>query len=250
MQSRPLSSTEVIPARFPTTRWTQVRRAGEPSHPHHERGWEWLAAHYWYPLYTFARRTGRDREQAADLTQSFFPWLLESDLPAVAAPERGRFRSLLLTAFKHHLGREARRERSLKRGGVESPVPLDAAFAEHRYCAEPSDLASPDKLYERRWALDLIQRALDRLEAEVSVRGRPALFAQLKATLLDDGSEATHAELAARLGMSEGAVKAAVHRLRQRFRALVRDEVAATVQRAEDVDDELRHIQAILSGGC
>lgn len=248
MKPLPPVPVETIPDGFPTTRWTEVWRAGNRSHPANARGWEWVAGKYWYPLYACARRTGLNPDEAADLTQEFFAWMIESALPAAATPERGRFRSLLLTAFKNRLGMGLRRQKSLKRGGGRSPISLDAPFAEERYRAEPADLASPDRLFERRWTLDLIQRALDRLEAEVNARRQPALFARLKATLLDGCSESRYDELAVRLGMSEGAVKAAVHRLRERFRALVREEVADAVPDAGEIEEELRRIRTVLSG--
>lgn len=273
MPSPPPDQVPPRSARFPTTRWTQVFHASQAAHPHHARGWDWLAANYWYPLYAYARRSGLGPEDAADRTQDFFAWLIESDLPATATPARGRFCSLLLTAFKHRLGMEARRGRSLKRGGGRTPVPLDSLLAEERYRLEPADPASPDKLSERRWGLDLIQRALDRLESEVNARGKPALFHELKAALLERppqtgaplapanpkadsvvgqvsrlaGENAGYAGLAARLGMTEGAVKAAAHRLRLRFRALVREEVAATLPTDGNLDDELHFLQAILA---
>jgi RNA polymerase sigma factor (sigma-70 family) len=234
---------------FPTTHWSEVRNAGEPEHPGNARGWEWMAAHYWYPLYAYARRAGRDPEEAADLTQEFFAWLLEGNLLAVAAPERGRFRALLVTAFKNHLGMEARRRQSIKRGGRERIVPLDLALGEDRYRTEPANVASPDRLFERRWALDLIERALTTLEAEVNARGRPTLFARLKGSLLADRPETVHAETAAQLGMSESALKTAVYRMRQRFRSLVRMEIAATLLDPAELDDELRYIRTVLAGG-
>jgi RNA polymerase sigma-70 factor (ECF subfamily) len=209
-----------------------------------------MAVHYWYPLYAYARRAGRGPEEAADLTQDFFAWLLEGNLLTAAAPERGRFRALLVTVFKNHLGMEVRRRQSVKRGGRARIVPLDLAQGEDRYGAEPASVASADRLFERRWALDLIERALNALEAEVNSRGRPMLFTELKGSLLDDSWQTVRAETAAQLGMSEGALKTAVHRLRQRFRALVRAEIAATVLNHEEVEDELRHIRMVLGGGC
>ncbi len=174
--------------------------------------------------------------------------LLSGDLVAGATPRRGKFRTLLLTSFKNFLSMQGRRQMAQKRGGGQITVSLDDDGAESLYQLEPADLETPDVLFERRWALQRLERALDRLETEVAARANPHLFVRLKKFLVGEEDVGTCAEIGAEFGMSEGAVKAAVHRLRQRYRTLVREEIAATVLSPSEVDEELRHVLKVLIG--
>ena len=233
---------------FATTRWSVVLRAGDAAQ-------DAQAAHdalsalcraYWYPLYAFVRRTGKGAHDAQDLTQEFFARLVEKDWLAGVVPERGRFRSWLLAAMKHFLAKEWRDAHREKRGGAVEFVPLDAVSAEERYAREPRDQVTAEQIYDRRWALDLLDRGLARLEAEFRAAGKEAQFAALKFSLT--GEKVALAEVAAQLGSSEGAVKVAVHRLRERYREIIREEIAETVARPDDVDAELAELFAALRG--
>lgn len=209
---------------------------------------EALCRAYWYPLYAFARRQGRGPEDAQDLTQDFFSRFLERDSIALASPERGRFRSFLLTCFKRFSAESWRRATRQKRGGRQAPMSLDAASAEERYALEPKDEQSPDRLFERRWAETLLERAVGRLRQDYESTGRTAVYLQLQQFLWGREASISYADMGQRLGMAEGAVKVAVHRLRQRFRDVLHEEVANTVASPEDVADELRHLMTIFSG--
>jgi RNA polymerase sigma factor (sigma-70 family) len=232
---------------FNSTHWSLVLAAGLEQHPRRNEGWEYLAREYWYPLYVFARRSGQTADAATDLTQGFFAELLQGDLISRADPARGRFRSLLLTSFKNYLRMEHRAARAEKRGGSESPVPLDTVAAEGCYISEPEGEWNPEELFERRWVFQLLERTLDRLTMEFATGPRAALFARLQASLMGDRAGGSYAEIANEFAMTEGAVKAAVHRLRQRFRSLLREEVAATVRSAADIEEELQHIAQAVS---
>jgi RNA polymerase sigma-70 factor (ECF subfamily) len=206
-----------------------------------------ICREYWYPLYAFVRRTGKSEPDAQDLTQEFFARLLEKGWLASVEPERGRFRCWLLAAMKHFLAKEWRDARREKRGGRLELVALDALSPEERYAREPADHLTADQLYDRRLALDLLERGLARLELEAVSPEKKAQFAALKFSLT--GERIPLADVAARLHMSEGAVKVAIHRLRERYRALIRAEIAETVQNPEDVDSELAELFAALRTG-
>ncbi len=226
---------------FLTTRWSLVLSAGRGES---REALESLCTSYWYPLYAFARRKGEPHERAADLVQGFFVVLLERrDLDGLA-PERGRFRSFLLVALSHHMSNERDRERAQKRGG--DVVKLSLADADTRYGLEPSHDASPEALFERQWALQVLERTFERLAGEHDAPEKRALFDALKSEL-QGASELTYADIAARLGTTEGAVNSAAHRLRKRWRELLRAEVAGTLSDPDDVDDELRGLFAALS---
>jgi RNA polymerase sigma factor (sigma-70 family) len=201
-----------------------------------------LCETYWFPLYGYLRSRGHDAEDAQDLTQAFFTRLLEKHAISQADPARGRFRSFLLASLKHFAANERERNSAGKRGGGIPAVSLGVVDAEGRYQLEASSDETPDRIFDRRWASTLLARALSRLDAETSESGRRPLFEGLRIYLTGDQPELSYAETATRLGMSEGAVKVAVHRLRRKFRDLVRDEIAQTVAAPEDVDDELRHL--------
>ncbi|HEY2615044.1 MAG TPA: sigma-70 family RNA polymerase sigma factor, partial [Chthoniobacterales bacterium] len=211
-----------------------------------EAALEKLCRTYWWPLYGFVRRQGHSPEQAQDLTQGFFAMLLErKDFESVRR-EKGRLRSYLLVALKNFLAKAHRREMAVKRGEGQSLVPLDELLARERADLLPADTLSADKIYERRWALTLLEQVLARLEEEYRTAGNAPLFQQLKELLADEPGRASQADIAAKLGMTENAVKQAFHRLRQRYRALLHEEIAHTVAAPGDVEDELRHFISVL----
>ena len=235
------------PARFATTHWSVVLSAGRTPDDASRGALETLCARYWMPLYAYVRRHGHAPDDAQDLTQAFFAHLLEKNTIARADRTRGRFRSFLLASLRHFLADEADRARALKRGGGVRILPLEFETGEHAYVREPADNATPEQLYERRWALTLLDNVLARLRDEHARDGRAAQFDALGPCLTGTGAGQPYADLAARLGLTEAAVKSAVHRLRRRYRALLREEVAHTVAGSGDVDDELRHLLAVLA---
>ena len=199
---------------------------------------------YWYPLYAFVRRQGVSEHDAQDLTQEFFARLLAKGWLGGVDRERGRFRSWLLASMKHFLANEWDRAQAIKRGGQATLISFDDDSAEARYGREPS--VSADSLFDRRWALTLLDRVLDRLREESAQAGKLAHFDALRGALT--GEKTPYAEIAVALETTEGAVKVAVHRLRERYRALLRAEIAETVASPSEIDDELRHLLAALSG--
>jgi RNA polymerase sigma factor (sigma-70 family) len=233
---------------FATTHWSVVLAAGHRSNPAAQAALESLCQSYWYPLYAYVRRTGREPEEAKDLTQDFFAHFLGRNRVSLADQARGRFRTFLLTAMKHFLANEWKKENRLKRGGGCAVLSLDAGEAEERLVAEPADTATPEVIYERRWAAALLERVLALLCEECAVAGRTALFEELKASLWGENRGVTQAEIADRLSMSEGAFKVAAHRLRARYRELLRAEIAQTVASLAEIDEELRHLIAVMSG--
>ncbi|MCW5553113.1 MAG: sigma-70 family RNA polymerase sigma factor [Verrucomicrobiae bacterium] len=239
------------PARpaFVTTHWSVVLTAGRSDTTRADDALAKLCQTYWYPLYAYVRRRGHSPEDAQDLTQEFFARLLEKNWVASADQTRGRFRSFLLSAMNHFLADEWDKARAQKRGGGMPLVPLQFDTAETRYGVEPSDPATPERSFERRWALTLLEAVLNRLRAEYEREGKADLFAALHPCLVGERTAQPYAELAAKMGVNEGTVKSAVHRLRQRYRQLLRDEIANTVADAEEVDEELRHLFAVLAGG-
>ena len=200
-----------------------------------------LCGIYWFPLYAYVRRHGHSIDDAQDLTQEFFLHLLDKETLRVADRERGRFRSFLLASMKHFLAKQWRRDAAQKRGGGRAPISLDFDDGETRYRLEPSHNATPEKLFERQWALTLLARALTTLRAEFDASGKAARFASLKMFVGGEKSTVPYRELADQLDMSEGAVKVAIHRMR-RYRALLREEIQHTIGAAEEVDDELRRL--------
>lgn len=209
---------------------------------------EKLCRTYWYPLYAFARWRGYEPHDAEDLTQEFFLRLLQKNYLDSAERERGRFRTFLLVAFKRFLANERDRGQARKRGGGAIAVPIDTSLAERLYHNEPAPKLPAEELYEQRWALSLIEQAMVRLRAEYAEAGKAQEFEHLKGLLAAAKSEAPRAELAAKLGWSDGALRVEVHRLRKRFRRLFREEVSQTVAAQENVDEELRYLLAALNG--
>lgn len=229
---------------FHTTRWSVVLAAqGAGDRGRSAEALATLCRDYWYPLYAFVRRRGYSPHDAQDLTQSFFVTLLEDNATA-ADPSRGRFRSYLLGALKHFLANDWNRQRAAKRGGGRQIVAWDALEAESRYALEPSDGMDADLVYDRRWALEILARAMETIRSEFEGKGERETFEALKGSL--NGEEPPRAELAERLGLSEGALKVAIHRLRQRFREALRAEVAQTVDAPGAIDEEMRHLVAVL----
>jgi RNA polymerase sigma factor (sigma-70 family) len=230
---------------FTTTQWTVVLTAQGPSPEAHE-ALEKLCRTYWWPLYGFVRRQGYSPEEAQDLTQGFFALLLErKDLDAVRR-EKGRLRSYLLASLKNYVAKARRHEMTVKRGEGRPLVPLEQLMTRERADLEPADKLSADKIYERRWALTLLEQVLVRLEAEYGAAGSSKLFEQLKQLLSDDPDRPSQAQIGRELDMTENAVKQALHRLRQRYRFLLREEIAQTVAAPGDVEDELRYFISVL----
>ncbi len=231
---------------FGTTHWSQVLRAAQPDSTETYEALTRLCQTYWYPLYAFVRRQGQSPEDAQDLVQGFFARLLEKGYLKEANPEKGKFRSFLLIALRRFMANEWDRARRLKRGGGCEIISLDQPETEQRYASEPVDDRSPEKAYDRLWALTLLEQVLDRLEAEFAATGKAAFFDELKLYLNGENGQSTYAEVADRLGMTVAAVKVAVHRLRQRYRELLRLEIAHTVATPEAIDDEIRELFAAI----
>ncbi len=219
-------------------------KADEASQTHARKALEELCRAYWYPLYAFVRNRGYSSSDAQDLTQSFFTRIIETGGFASADPERGRFRSYLLGALKHFLANEWHRAQAQKRGGGVTFLELDALDPEARYALEPAQSTDPDARFDREWAQELTARAMEELRAESKASGKGELFEALKGSLI--GEEPARSETAARLGMTVGAAKVAVHRLRQRYREILRAEIAETVSDPSDIDDEMRYLVAAL----
>jgi RNA polymerase sigma factor (sigma-70 family) len=233
---------------FATTHWSVVMAAGKSDSAQAAQALEQLCRTYWYPLYAFVRRQGHAAHDAEDLTQEFFARFLAKEYFGRADPALGRFRNFLLACLKHFLSEQWRQAGRLKRGGGQTIVSWDSLMAEERYRSEPTDPLTPEKVFDRRWALTLLEQTLTRLGEEQSAAGKGEVFASLKDYLWGEGSLAGYTEVAARLGMTEGALKVAVHRLRQRYRELLREEVAHTVGAAHEIDEELRYLVSVIRG--
>lgn len=250
----PSIDTSQIPASalndpsFRTTHWSVVLVAGQAGAPSAEAALENLCRAYWYPLYAYVRRQGQNAHDAQDLTQEFFARMLEKRYLQLADRERGRFRSFLLKSLQHFLVNEWARGQAQKRGGGAQFIALDEEAAERIYQQEPAAQLAPETLYDKRWAVTLLDRAMAKLQADYVTDGKGELFDRLKGILLSEGTAQVYRELAGPLGLSEGAVKVAVHRLRQRFRDAVRAEIAQTVATPAEVDEELRCLMAAMSG--
>ncbi len=236
------------PRQFASTRWTLVAAAGQRDSPESAAALASLCRLYWYPLYAYARRRLPTAEDAQDLTQDFFARLLEKDYLRQVDRTRGSFRSFLLTAFKHFLAKERDRAHAQKRGGGRSHLPLDFQVGERRYLLEPTHAADAEALYERRWALTLLEQTLAQLRDELTRAGKGRLFEALKATLTGEDAPRPYAELADELGVSAEAVKVTVHRLRRRYGELLRTEIAQTVSTPEEIEEELRSLFTALAG--
>jgi RNA polymerase sigma-70 factor (ECF subfamily) len=235
-------------APFPPTLWSVVLLAGQSSSEQSREALATLCRAYWFPLYAYLRRQGKSPHDAEDLTQAFLLHLLEKDTLSRAHRERGKFRSFLLASLQYFVANERDKQLAQKRGGGATLVSLDHQNAEERYQAEPADELDPAKLFERRWAMTLLDRTLARLESEFAGPERKERFAELQVFLLGEPNTISYAGVGKRLGIKEGAVKVAVLRLRQRFRELLRAEIASTVAAEKEVEEEMRHLFATLCG--
>lgn len=225
---------------FTSTHWSIVAAAADASSLESSQALEKLCCAYWYPLYAYVRRRGYDVEEAQDLTQEFFARILAGNFFGAADRTRGRFRSFLLSSLEHFLVKEWRYQTRQKRGGGRVLLPLEGGAGEDLYQHEPADPTTPERIFQRRWALALLEQTLARLRDECVTQNKGALFEHLQGSITGDRDSVPYAELGRRLEMSEGAVKVALHRLRQRYGALLREEIAQTVTRPEEVDEELR----------
>ena len=233
---------------FATTHWSVVLAAGRDASTQADAALEKLCRAYWFPLYAFIRRRGHGPDDAQDLTQSFFADLLERQSFTTADPLKGRFRSFLLGALQNFLGKHREHAQTIKRGGQFAFVSLDEKDAEGRYRMEPVDDLTPEKIYERRWALTLLDRAIAALKQEFQRAGKAPVFEALQVFLSGQPEPAAYAQSAAALRLTEGALRVAVHRLRRRYGELLRAEIAQTVNSPEEVEAEVGHLFAALQG--
>lgn len=244
----PHSSSQTLPrAAFPVTRWSVVLAARDRGEPESDRALEILCRTYWHPLYAFARSCGWGPADAQDLTQEFFARLLEKHYLKVVEPEKGRFRTFLRMALKRFLANEHKRLHASKRGGNQRPIVFDSSLAEERFIAGGAISLPPDRLYDRHWALALLDEAMGRLTREYSEAGKVSELAALKPHLTTERGSIPYDQIAAVLGRSEGAARVSLHRLRHRFRELFRETIADTVTSPEEAEMELREVLAVLS---
>jgi RNA polymerase sigma-70 factor (ECF subfamily) len=232
---------------FQSTHWSAVITAADSAAPGAQEAIENLCRSYWFPLYAYVRGLGHTPEDAQDLTQEFFRRLLEKKYLRLADRERGRFRSFLLTGLKHFLVDDWRRGQAVRRGGGISLECWDAEKAEALYQLEASDQENPERAYERRWAVLMLDRVLERLGAEFRQAGKSQSFEELKGFLWGDGERVSHAELSNRLGVSQGAARVTVHRFRGRYRELLQDEIGKTVAHPGEIEGEIRYLCRVLS---
>ena len=233
--------------RFVTTRWSLVLAAGRQPNARSTEALARLCEMYWYPVYAFIRRQGCRPEEGADLTQEFFTRVLEKHYFHDADPARGRFRAFLCASVRHFLSNERDRVRALKRGGHQPPISLDVETAEGTYQLEPRDDLTPERLFDRRWGLILLERVLAHLRDEHVSAGKSELFDQLKGFLTGDSAGIRYGDIAKVVGMTEGAVKVAVHRLRRQFRDTLMDEIAETVSDPAEIDAEIAYLLKAVS---
>jgi len=246
MSSNPASPESDPPgaAEFASTRWSIVLTAGERHSPDSEEALADLCRSYWYPLYAYVRRRVRDPHEAQDLVQEFFSRLLERNTVAVADPQRGRFRAFLLTSLRNFLAGQWDQAKAQKRGGGRTTLSLDFAGAASRELLEPADRLTPERLYDQQWARMLLQRVLTGLRETFARAGKQKQFDELKVFLAGRHAQASYAAAAVRLGISQGAAMVAAHRLRRRYRELLRAEIAQTVADPGEVEDEIRSLFA------
>jgi RNA polymerase sigma-70 factor (ECF subfamily) len=242
------NSAQPYTSRFATTHWSVVRAAGKSSSPRYKEAMGTLCRTYWFPLYAFLRRQGHNVNQAEEYTQAFFTRLLEKRGLRLADSKRGKFRSFLLAALKNFLADERDRASAKKRGGGRKVLSLDFENAENQYTLQPAQQLPPEKLFERSWALTVLERTMVRLQDESRSAKKRKVFDHLKVYLTAEKDSIPYREVADKLKMAEGAVKVAVHRLRHRYRELLRDEIAQTVATEEQIDEEIRDLFAALAG--
>lgn len=231
---------------FVTTRWSIVLAAGRGPTPRSQDALATLCETYWHPLYAYARRKGFNSEDAEDLIQAFFARLLEKQDLRRVDPKLGKFRSFLLASLNHFIANERDRARAKKRGGGQPILSLDMQDAEGRYQIDPADHLTPEKVFERKWALSVIDRVFARVRQEYLQRNKGAMFDRLKSSLVGETARAPYQQIAAELGTSEGNVKVAVHRLRRRFREVLREEIAQTVGAEDQIEEEIRYLFTVL----
>jgi len=245
MSSQPSSSE--APRWFPHTRWSLVLAATQQPSPESAAALEVLCRAYWPPLYAYARHCGHSPHDAQDLTQEFFARLLEKRWLETADREKGRLRTFLVVALKHFMSKEWRRESAQKRGGRQLHIPMDTAFAESHFAVDAPAGLAPDEVYDRQWALTLLDLTLKRLQAEFAATGKADDFETLKVCLMAEHGAIDYAAMARQLGRNAGAARVAVHRLRKRFRELSREEVSRTLAEGADLEGELRYLAATLA---
>lgn len=234
-----LTTESPAPAHFPTTHWSRIVAAGDPDAPQAQESLSALCDAYWYPLYAYVRRKGHSPAQAQDLTQDLFARILEKNIFATADPERGRFRSFLRSVCSHHLANRHEWANAQKRGAGRVVVPIDSLEAEGRYAREPAHMLTAEKIFDRVWALTLLNRVFDRLRREYHDAGKGEMFDECREVLTDGPLNSSYQAIAERLGSTEGAVRVAVHRLRQRYGFLLRQEIATTLNDPTEIDDEI-----------
>jgi RNA polymerase sigma factor (sigma-70 family) len=232
---------------FATTHWSLVLEAVDQTSPDANQALEVLCQSYWYPLYAFARKRGHNQDDAADLTQEFFSRLMDRSLLQSADPARGRFRSFLLTIFQRFLARQYHEARAEKRGGKWTRIEFDPDSSESRYIQSSASEQVPEHLFDREWALTLLTQVLEQLEAEYSSKGKSDFFNSCRPFLIGTSSS-DYATLARQLNMSEGAMRVAIHRMRDRYRDLLRQTVATTVSSPQEIDEELADLRRALRG--
>lgn len=234
---------------FATTQWTAVLTAGDHSSPNAQQALQQLCTAYWYPLYAYVRRQGHSVEDAQDLTQEFFARFLEHNCLGKADPDRGRFRTFLLSSLKNFLNNGWKKANCAKRGGGQKLISLDEEMAESRLSAEPAVAQTPDSFYDRGWAAIILERALAALRAEQGQLAKLDQFEGFKVFIWGEKNALSYGEIAKQTGMTEGAAKVEVHRLRRRFGELVRTEIAQTVETAEEAREELRYLLSVIRQG-
>lgn len=235
--------TQLAAAHFATTRWSLVLNAGQQASAESAKALETLCSAYWFPLYAYARRRGYAADDAADLTQEFFLRLFEKQFLESADPERGRFRTFLLTIFQRFLLNERDRDHAAKRGGGLKPLTLDFESREHLYAASLTDGQTAERIFERQWAMTLLSRVVEQLRAEYLEKNKLSLFENCRTFLIGSANAGGYSTVAAALNMSEGALRVAVHRLRERYRELLRQEVSCTIEDGGTIDDELNSLR-------
>jgi RNA polymerase sigma factor (sigma-70 family) len=233
--------------RFATTHWSVISAAGKSSSPQQKQALETLCQSYWFPLYAYLRQRGYGTHQAEDLTQAFFAHILEKKDLQTADPKNGKFRSFLLVRLKYFLSDERDRAQAKKRGGGKKVLSLSIQNAEGQYALEPANQLSPEMLFEKSWALTVLERTMGRLEAEMADKNKQKLFDCLKVYLTTDKDVIPYQDMAAELKITEGSVRVAVHRLRRRYRKLLRDEIAQTVGGEDQIEEEMGFLFAALA---
>lgn len=233
-------------AQFATTQWSLVLAARDGAGTEAQRALTALCEAYWIPLYAYVRSRGHDPDESCDLTQGYFAYLLEKEILQDVRPSAGRFRSYLLASLKNFLGHEYRHQRALKRGGATITVSFDAAAAEDRFIQEPTDKLNPEQIFEHRWALTVLERALSQLQSEHADQDQQRRFELLKPHLTGRQPRVPFRQIAQKLKMTDTAVRGAMYRLRQRYGRLIREEIAETVADPEEVDEEVRHLLGVV----